>query len=472
MVVSGCVFYSIARDACRARDTKHVIIDGNFFNRTGDDCIALHTASSTLETFTPIREGLIITNNVMVNTHKVSILGGRRVLFSSNYMLLMNSAALSIASGDGTEGDNALLDIVVQGNIFSDLHSTTSATATAGNAYVAIDADAARSGTAPNDTAPYQYDSGDAAIVRPYNWYQGNNNTAANPVPPAKSVVISDNTFGRSKKAVAAFSEYGVGTVLHAGVAYDPAMTDAIARPAAGIQIATAPPVGLMIASNRIEHTQSAITLPAPTDNHDIKDVVISGNSIFDFTLRGILVGSGSFNCDVLIEGNNITGDVYRDGSNSNIDGTYDANGGLPDGVSVGNCTGVVIRNNNFKAVCRPVFTNADASNIISGNVVRCGVPAATGFSASNKGVGNVMTGNGRYRYILEDSDPTSGTFGALSSVMAGNAASIPTSGWYFRGHIVWNDSPTSGGKVLGWIRLTDGSAHVSGTDWLVMTSV
>jgi len=383
---------------------------------------------------------------------------------------LSNLTALSIVSGDGTEGDNALLDIVVQGNIFSDLHTTTSGTATAGNAYITINSDAARSGTAPNDTPPYQYDSGDAAVVRPYNWYQTNNNTAANPVPPAKGVVIYGNTFGRSRKAAAAFSDYGYGTVLHLGAAYDPAMTDSIARPAAGIQISTAPPVGLLIASNRIEHTQHGIMFPAPTDNHDIKDAVISGNSIFDFIYRGVQIESGSFNCDVLIEGNNITGDIYRDSPNSNIDGTYDASDGLPDGVSVGNCTGVVVRNNNFKFVCRPVFTNADQSNVIEGNVVRCGVPTATGFNAANKGVGNVPIGNGRYRYILEDSDPTSGTFGALSSVMAGNASSIPTSGWYFKGHVVWNDSPTSGGKVLGWIRLTDGSAHVSGTDWLVMT--
>ncbi|WCD44090.1 hypothetical protein Kuura_012 [Caulobacter phage Kuura] len=50
----------------------------------------------------------------------------------------------------------------------------------------------------------------------------------------------------------------------------------------------------------------------------------------------------------------------------------------------------------------------------------------------------------------------------------AAEAASIPTAGSYVRGQFVWNTVPAiSGGKVLlGWSRLTTGSAHVANTDW------
>lgn len=50
-------------------------------------------------------------------------------------------------------------------------------------------------------------------------------------------------------------------------------------------------------------------------------------------------------------------------------------------------------------------------------------------------------------------------------------AASMPTTGTRARGEFVFNASPTlSSGKVLlGWSRLTNGSGHVSGTDWSAM---
>lgn len=54
-------------------------------------------------------------------------------------------------------------------------------------------------------------------------------------------------------------------------------------------------------------------------------------------------------------------------------------------------------------------------------------------------------------------------------------ANTIPTTGSYTRGDIVYNEDPailgTSGNQytVLGWRRITTGSGHTSGTDWVVM---
>lgn len=470
--VNGCTFESISRDACRARDTRQCIITDNLFKRIGDDAIALHTLSSTLETFTPIREGIIITNNLFINAKSIALLGGRKIVFADNYLHLMNVTALSIVSGDGTEGDDTLLDIVISNNTFSDLFTIQSGTAAQGNSYIAIDSAAARGGsTAPNTVAPYQYNSTLGAIVKPWDWYANSNNDLTEPVSPTKGVVIDGNTFGRTLPATAAFSNYGYGTVLYLGTAYDPAITDAVSRPSSAVQITTSPPIGMVISNNRMEHTETPINLPAPTTNFSYKGVRIADNDIFDFTLRGVFVASATFNCGLTIEDNTITGDYYRAWTNSNIDGTYDTNSGLPDGVSLGNCTGIIVRNNTFAWVVRPVFSNDETLVIIKNNICRCGIPAGTSFSASNTGIGNVQTGFERFRYIIEDSNPQSATFGALSQIMQSNASAVPSSGWYFRGHIVWNDAPTIAGKVMGWMKITTGTSNTLGTDWLAMTS-
>lgn len=54
------------------------------------------------------------------------------------------------------------------------------------------------------------------------------------------------------------------------------------------------------------------------------------------------------------------------------------------------------------------------------------------------------------------------------SGVTQTDASAKPTSGSYTVGDFVWNKAPSiSGGKVLlGWSRLTTGSAHVLDTDW------
>jgi hypothetical protein len=49
------------------------------------------------------------------------------------------------------------------------------------------------------------------------------------------------------------------------------------------------------------------------------------------------------------------------------------------------------------------------------------------------------------------------------------NKSSIPTSGEYARGDLIWNTSPAidaNNNVVLGWHRTVTGTAHVKGTDW------
>lgn len=63
----------------------------------------------------------------------------------------------------------------------------------------------------------------------------------------------------------------------------------------------------------------------------------------------------------------------------------------------------------------------------------------------------------------------SSGAFSAIDGV----ASSAPTSGTWAKGDFIRNSNPTEAGSaaskyvVLGWIRLTDGSANVLNTDWV-----
>lgn len=51
------------------------------------------------------------------------------------------------------------------------------------------------------------------------------------------------------------------------------------------------------------------------------------------------------------------------------------------------------------------------------------------------------------------------------------SAAAMPSLGSWAQGDYVANNAPTANG-VLGWLRLTTGSGHVAGTDWMLVRSI
>lgn len=51
------------------------------------------------------------------------------------------------------------------------------------------------------------------------------------------------------------------------------------------------------------------------------------------------------------------------------------------------------------------------------------------------------------------------------------NAAAIPTTGSYAAGDFLFNRAPTTADPIFGWLRVTTGSNHVDGTDWITARS-
>jgi hypothetical protein len=88
-------------------------------------------------------------------------------------------------------------------------------------------------------------------------------------------------------------------------------------------------------------------------------------------------------------------------------------------------------------------------------------------FSTSNKGVGLIRRDGGA-SLMHTDSDPASATYGQILTPGGTASTAMPSTGTYLAGAFVRNTGATysSGRMILGWHRMTTGSAHVAGTDW------
>ncbi|RWX71885.1 glycosyl hydrolase family 28-related protein [Mesorhizobium sp. M2A.F.Ca.ET.039.01.1.1] len=462
---TNCWFEDIAADCVRARDTPNVLVDGNFILRNGDDAIAIHTSDGSA---TGTREGVIVTNNHLVNAGCIKVLGGRVVHVIANRIELGNLSAIQVANAATTvEGNYPLRDIIIADNIMLDTLSITGAVPNTNHSCIVLSAVPSVGQASTHNTRPGRYDVTGAAWIFPWTYDEVDVDNAASVVPPVFGILVSGNIIRRSRPAVAAFSNYGVGTRLWQGVSYDPAITDAYLRPSFGVFIGGGSFTGLAITENIIECVGNFISFPAPTYNLQYEHVLISRNITRDILNRCVLLTTAAFTVDISVEDNDFDGDTYRQNANSNINGSYLA-ASVPRGVDCGSLVGVKVRRNRFRNVCQALAANIPAQLLIEGNILAC-APATLGFSTSNKGVGDVLQADGKFLYEIIDADPTSATYGANTNTQQLAATAMPTTGTYVQGAFVRNSSPTQANGIEGWLRLSTGNAHVLGTDWMIV---
>lgn len=465
-----CDLLNLGRDGLRVRDTPDCVAVGCHFLRGGDDAIAFHTANYEVEADVaagiPIRERMIVSSCTFANTGTIKLLGAKKAIVSGNTMHLMHLWAVQVACQSSSEGTNPMHDVSILDNIITDTVGTT-----APDAHISVELLEPRGAAATSNAAPMRYDSTAVAIVRPWDWYQSIAGDTDYAWPPVSGLTIKGNTCRRTMKAAAAFSDYGCGDRLDQGIATDPAVTDAKLLVGAAVRISGPTGIaGMKIEGNTFEHMGTGLTMPADSDDQlGLINCSISSNTFHDFTGYGVLltpVTSGVY-VDLKVENNTFSGDFYRRASNSNLDGTYDANG-TPTGVEFGATKGAVAKGNRFSNVCNMVNASTLADHIIENNVAILGTPVAMAFNTGNKGIGVPRADASAYRYIIADSDPTSATYRQVSSIMARTASAMPSSGWYYAGWLVDSTAPTTNG-ARGWLRLTTGSNHVEGVDWLVL---
>jgi len=287
---------------------------------------------------------------------------------------------------------------------------------------------------------------------------------------------ISHNTVQRTLRDVANYSLWGKGLMFTKRGFRDPPVDSLEKRAYSGIKIAA-----------DMEEFEVSHNL---VNGHEVGLLIVNSNSSFRAdAFRAGLIESNVFRR--LTTGVKSVGPTSPVGrwslaffhnlfdidpecqlSNRNTDGSWDSTGAtneLGRAIFMDNApVGLVLHHN----ICRNAYQffgnglGTVGENDLFNNLLVC-EPSVVGFNAANKGIGVVELSGPSFRYMIVRSDPTQANFRQVLNACLVQAASIPTTGFYVRGHYVHNNSPSAGTNVtIGWARLTTGSAHVADTDW------
>lgn len=464
--VSGCEFFRIRRDGCRPVSCQNVLVEGNYFKDVNDDAVAVHTQDSTSA---PKDTQIIVTNNHIEDSQGIVCLGAKKTVISNNVLNRALTRAIRVGTDNsGAEGNTAALAISITGNIITDVIRGQAIDASYGNRgdwiYV--------SGRAPTVAPGLGFvgqGNGSGGIVAPFDYFYTNNTDSSAPHPGSWNIRISGNICMRTLKAATNYSDYGFGTRYSKVGPVDPAIALSDLRDKEQI-IVEEHCQGLVITDNILFGSKGGIFLDGVSGSayFSWKDVVINSNKISAFDSTGILVeGEGTAS----IQGNLIDGDPLHEHADRGANGTWGAGFANHSAIWINGCNSTIIGNEirNVGQVFRGSATTVALwDNILSANPV-----SNTGYNASNVGIGAYNNPNDLGKFIIEDGDPASATYGQVLNICLNSSSALPASGKYIKGHFVRNNTPVELGSasskyvIYGWIRLTTGSGHVLNTDWL-----
>lgn len=461
-------YQDIAAGAIRATDTFNVLCTGNEILRCGDDAFSIHTAAAVQASLgRRPRDAVIISDNIITGAGgAIKVLGGRQVKIHNNISKLTGGGVC--VGVDTNEGRNPLYDISICDNTFENMILLTSSGTFTNNAIgILIQGDPPRGTPSTNNTIPGYYDYTGGVWIFPWDYVDVNTQLSTTAVTPISGLTIRGNHMRRTLPAAAAWSDYGYGRGIRSGVYYNGAVSTANFRQNTGISIFAGGLKDAVISDNIIEHLSFGILFGAPTTDRDYVNVKVTGNIVTDCIARGISVAAGAHTVDISVEGGIVDCDPYRAGSQSNIDGTYSGSAGTR-GVAAFDNPGVSVSGVTFKNCGIAVYATVPVR--LDKNVIWCNPLGGTGFSTSNKGIGDVPLG-GNYLHVIYQCDPTAADYDKIITNPALSAGAMPSTGTYVRGHKVINEAPSIDGNnmtIQNWTRITTGSNHTAGTDWVV----
>jgi hypothetical protein len=372
-----------------------------------------------------------------------------------------NGILVYTSAGTASEGDSSIFAIDVSNNqiydMMNDYPFTTGVSQAIGVYQRPAEAISGSVIPGTNITASGTFPS-------PWDHRNGQHDSATDGIPPPFFIRIQNNTIARTLPAVSTYSTWGYGSTYAGDGPHDPAVTNTSLRPSIGIILGGQARKAL-VSGNIISHVGSTISLDAdPLSNFAGDGVVIRDNVLSDFSASGFSLPSpaAARGTNLRVLDNDIDGDPYHVSANRGAGGTWLADT-VPNALSCLSYQGVHFARNKIRNVARVLDNGGSATTVAQEhNVLRCD-PTATGFSTSNKGIGNCPIAGPGYFYEVYDSDPTSATYGAIVTSVAREASAIPASGKYVTGTFIFANSGTA---LLGWKRLTTGTAHVAGVDW------
>jgi hypothetical protein len=480
-------FKYIARDMLAIWGTPTCIVANNVFIGGDDDCISLNQARFE-STNNVMRDGLIVSNNYLRDTGSIKIQQAKNVIISNNILKFCKGTrgifveGLSSAQGEVDARNGNVHTVIIENNIITDLLDRTLAYKDVDlsvNNRLGIVIDSKTTTTKELDN-PYDYhysDSGELDnLPVNQNLHVFIRNNVIKKSIHCNGIKYSDLGFGKmfSRFGGSGRTDIPAGYIVNGFV--DPVL------PAASADVRP-----LEIKDSLTEAVIEGNYFQGGSDrciffNLDVEvlsdlllsKIYIKNNVLRDFTSYGIdLLDYTNSEQNVHIEGNVIDGDPFLLNSGRSANGSWLSQSNVT-GVQTSLVAGVTIKENTFKNLSAPLLVGGSGVNkiIISRNTY-VGEPLTTPrvFTTTSKGLGLFPFDIDPLGYLdYVNSDPTSGSYSKriAKQVDSVSANTPPTDGYYFLGQTVLSRRAIvdTGSLLLGFRRITDGSAHIAGTDW------
>lgn len=459
----ACVVERSRRDAINLTGGPRARITGNRVDRCGDDAIAFHLSSSTQSgSFSYMQS--VITGNVVTRSFGIKSLGASNAVIANNVMRFVYGYGVYVGL-DGSEGAADSLGVQVTDNSILDvIHSSLVAGSSIGaGIYVTPPAAAAASGPIPGLTG---FGTGtESSIGRPVSnaW-----SASGTPYTGSYGVRVSGNVVMQTIDGVTTFSDVGAGDLWNNAGDLDPEMVSNIGTAGGasvyGIHLANGATRASIVSSNYLYGCSSAVKVTAITAGGNVR---VNDNMVTRCNVGVDLVAASQVVGRFVVEGNEFDLDpLFESAERATSDGEFTGGWSVTTGVSA-----TMLYTTNVVGVMsiRNVLSNAVSPSTGGGTVLfRDNVARADGAGAGVR----FSSAAERMQFgevAMIDADPRSATYGTLRTGGVRASSSQPGSGYYAAGAMVMNSaaSPAAGVMTLGWYRLTTGSGHVAGTDWV-----
>jgi len=469
VTVTGCHVHHCARDGINTANCSEAVIVENRVNDVDDDAIAVHNQVYSYQ------RGHVIANNKIRKAQGIKALGIQGATIIGNTLEFFFSHGITVRSStlDGVEleGVNATVAVNIIGNTLLDGFNRDALDSlnTSGH-YMSISSQSAQAGSlsdipglckTPGFDLPYTYFENVAELA---------DNVSTTPIPSSQRIMIHSNIFGKTLKETGVFSDYGFGLFWLRDGELDIDLTDTANTRITGIKFSGSNAIkGVSVKNNVVYGIGDFVSFePIAVDGSEI---LAEGNEITDCLSVHTNVGTGSTTQRFIWRNNIIDLDPYHRSTGRNTDGSWTA-ANHRQAFVMGGIKGLELYNNRFRNLSQ--ISSADIGTtflngtlLLDGNIIECDPDTLNSFSAVNKGVG-VIPQMGGFNIIYMDCNPNSATYGIINNMLLSQHNAQPSSGKYVKGWFTRNYNPSSsnGNVLLGWIRLTTGSAHVAGTDW------
>jgi len=510
-------------DGIRAVGTPIVTVTDNRLRWVADDAIAVHSISAGVAP-RPVREAIVISNNIVMDAKGISCLGANRATITGNHVIRGHGNGIGIGGRTAPEGAGSMVNIVVTGNhvdntmswidggevpAWPDLPAYVGALTVGegvvyspnmnaltwgeldalypniGEVHVSFDSPLFEGGHLGHPNAALTRINDIMDGDRPWGGSyarDGINDGYGSPAERTvgtRNIVVSGNVVTRSLKSGVPHSAWGFGEYYTWNGWIDPVVTESAFFPA-GIALC-GDVFNAAVSGNTVSGFRSGAgiylrAIASSIDDLRFTGVVISGNVITD-VLQGIGHNlSEGQHIDVAVRGNTFDCDTFlkQPLRRSAFDGSWTQPSGsdwssVCLGVDTSRAYGWTLSDNIFRNCYAPIAPTAlnmmyDASNARD-NTMEC-QPAAEGYSASNLGIGHFIVWPEAFNYRSVGSNPKDSFFRKMLFTPLTASTAMPTTGWYPRGWFVRSIANDIGTPGFGWQKYESGSDN---TKWVAL---